>query len=361
MRGYSVGDTKQTVILRPSNHDTLAKIINKLDDGGRDRLIKLLKRSDIDADDILERISGNEKVLSAVQKHADEFLECAEKYKTDFVKVLSTYPDYADDIIRLTGLYGDDIIRLTTSYGDEFITVLSKYPDYADDIIKLTDEFGNDFVTVLSTTADDAVGKHINLSLLDLYSRNSFDNNISKVCVAYDRNEPIKRGFSVNGTYFKNKHLLEIGEVNAGGNSILDDLYNSKYGTNPIDDYTDYFVLSMTDEYLDSLPNSYFTDKGLNRQSVKSQMKKLSEAIENTKEMAIAEGRYTEWGSPSFEKRWKVENCAEIWSIRQAIMNGAEWDNISFKCIDKRMGKYVAPCENCQNTFKELFDLGGES
>ncbi len=33
--------------------------------------------------------------------------------------------------------------------------------------------------------------------------------------------------------------------------SILDDLYKIKYGNKPIEDYTDYYTLSMTDEYID--------------------------------------------------------------------------------------------------------------
>lgn len=69
-------------------------------------------------------------------------------------------------------------------------------------------------------------------------------------------------------------------------------------------------------------------------------MVKLRDAIELTKNKAVKDNRYTdlfcksELEKPSYQKSWRVENCAEVWSVRQALMNGAVWDNISFKCID---------------------------
>ena len=70
-------------------------------------------------------------------------------------------------------------------------------------------------------------------------------------------------------------------------------------------------------------------------------MVKLRDAISNTKNQAIQNNKYTNIADstgqpikkPSFQKKWQVENCAEVWSVRQAIMNGAEWKNISFRCI----------------------------
>lgn len=133
-------------------------------------------------------------------------------------------------------------------------------------------------------------------------------------------------------------------------------------------DYTDYYNLSMSEEYLNKLPDSYFKEKGINRLSVKKQMVKLREAISNTKNEAIQNNKYTNIADstgqsikkPSFQKKWQVENCAEIWSVRQAIMNGAEWENISFKCINIDDGVYWKPCENCKETFKELITEQGE-
>ena len=95
-------------------------------------------------------------------------------------------------------------------------------------------------------------------------------------------------------------------------------------------------------------------------------MVKLRDAIELTKNKAVKDNRYTdlfgksELEKPSYQKSWRVENCAEIWSVRQAIMNGAEWENISFRCINIDNGIYRYPCENCKVTFKDLIDKGEE-
>jgi hypothetical protein len=97
-------------------------------------------------------------------------------------------------------------------------------------------------------------------------------------------------------------------------------------------------------------------------------MVKLRDAIGNTKNQAIQNNKYTNIfdstgqsiKKPSFQENWQVENCAEIWSVRQAIMNGAEWKNISFRCINIDNGIYRYPCENCKVTFKDLIDKGEE-
>lgn len=85
-------------------------------------------------------------------------------------------------------------------------------------------------------------------------------------------------------------------------------------------------------------------------------MKKLREAIKNTKQLATEENVYNDFELPSFEKDWNVENCAEIWSVRKAIMNGAKWENLSFMCVDIKTNTYKLPCSNCQITFAELLD-----
>ena len=125
-------------------------------------------------------------------------------------------------------------------------------------------------------------------------------------------------------------------------------------------DYTDYYNLSMSKEYLNKLPDSYFKEKGINRLSVEKQMVKLRDAIKHTKESATSINAYNEFGNPSFEDRWNVENCSEVWSVRQAIMNGAVWDNISFRCIDIRTDMNKPPCSNCQITFEKLYEIGEE-
>ncbi|MBY6935708.1 hypothetical protein FDB44_16030 [Clostridium botulinum] len=87
-------------------------------------------------------------------------------------------------------------------------------------------------------------------------------------------------------------------------------------------------------------------------------MKKLTDAIENTKNEARIAGKFSEiTGQPSFQD-WNVENCAEVWSIRKAILNGAKFNDISFKCLETTWGNYAKPCENCKRTFGKLNNVG---
>lgn len=123
--------------------------------------------------------------------------------------------------------------------------------------------------------------------------------------------------------------------------------------------YSKYYEHTLTEDYIrNSLSDESFTSKGLVKDDVISEMKKLTDAIENTKDEARIAGKFSEiTGEPSF-KEWNVENCAEVWSTRKAILNGAKFDNISFKCVETTSGNYAKPCENCKRTFGNLNNVG---
>ena len=99
-----------------------------------------------------------------------------------------------------------------------------------------------------------------------------------------------------NESYFKNGRLLSLDEISSGAEEILNNLYKSKYGEdafNKFTDYTEYYNLSMSEEYLNKLPDSYFKKRGTNILSVKTQMEKLRNAINNTKNEAVQNNKYT--------------------------------------------------------------------
>ena len=56
----------------------------------------------------------------------------------------------------------------------------------------------------------------------------------------------------------------------------------------------------------------------------------------------------------SFEK-WSVDNCAEIYSVNNALHNQATLDNIFINTKYFKDGKYALPCRNCQVTFEGCF------
>ena len=301
------------------------------------------------------------KILSTTGStltHTDILVSYIDRYGAEFVDIL---------------LKSDErFVTNTNVYGTEFVDVVLKNLKYSDDIITLTSEFGSGFIHDILNSSSESIGKSINLKLLESYRRvlnNGSLKDVNKVCVAFDSADPLKRGMSVNGSYFKNNRLLSTDEVSSGADEILNNMYKSQYGEeafNNMTDYTDYYNLSMSKEYLNKLPDSYFNEKGINRLSVEKQMTKLRDAIELTKNKAVKDNRYTdlfgksELEKPSYQKTWRVENCAEVWSVRQAIMNGAEWKNISFKCIDIKTDRNWSPCENCKKTFSELLKSGEE-
>ncbi|WP_157739718.1 hypothetical protein [Paenibacillus kribbensis] len=58
-------------------------------------------------------------------------------------------------------------------------------------------------------------------------------------------------------------------------------------------------------------------------------------------------------GKESFEK-WRVENCAEIQAVNQALKNGADIEDILLNTISFETGKFKKMCKNCKETFKDF-------
>lgn len=126
------------------------------------------------------------------------------------------------------------------------------------------------------------------------------------------------------------------------------------------DGYSNFYKEFLSDKYLNDLSDNYFKEIGITKESVKAEMRKLREAIEQTKKAAGEKGVFNRYGNLSFEEMYDVENCAELWSVRQAIMEGAKFDEIEYKCVSRKSGVSVPPCENCSHTFSTLKNSGKE-
>ncbi|WP_301281667.1 hypothetical protein [Clostridium sp. MSJ-8] len=42
------------------------------------------------------------------------------------------------------------------------------------------------------------------------------------------------------------------------------------------------------------------------------------------------------------------------------MLNGAKFENLSFKCIGTESGKYAKTCSNCKETFEDCIDIGDD-
>lgn len=191
---------------------------------------------------------------------------------------------------------------------------------------------------------------------LDAYrlTINAKNDTMKKVCASFDSITPQKRGFAPSSSYIENQYILSPRERYFS--YILDKKFPNIKLTKK---YEEYYKYAMSDDYLKQLPDYYYESIGSTRESVMAEMAKLRRAIQHTKNLAEEAGKISVHGKPSFQIGWNVENSSEVWSVRQVIMEGGKWENISIYCVDRLTGEFSPPCENCKFTFEELMKLGG--
>ncbi|MMZ71358.1 hypothetical protein D1872_347120 [compost metagenome] len=56
------------------------------------------------------------------------------------------------------------------------------------------------------------------------------------------------------------------------------------------------------------------------------------------------------------QSKWLVENCAEIWAVRDAIIQGAKIDNLVLRSLDVRTELVKPFCKNCKITFADFMN-----
>ncbi|HWT73914.1 MAG TPA: glycoside hydrolase domain-containing protein [Mobilitalea sp.] len=125
------------------------------------------------------------------------------------------------------------------------------------------------------------------------------------------------------------------------------------------DDIVNFYRTFLEDSYIDELATTnpeMFVGKNIS--SIKAEMGKLRQAIMDTKTAAANAKMYFNDNplEPSFKSDRLVENCAEIWAVRDAILQGAKFDNIVLRSVYIDTGKIIPFCENCENTFKNVID-----
>ena len=177
-----------------------------------------------------------------------------------------------------------------------------------------------------------------------------------KTAVAFDSKNLDTLSIATSNSHEYNPSILTEGEV--FDKSLFEKLLSKCDGDESVA-YSKYYENVLTKKYiLNSISEEFFINKGLSRDKVIGEMKKLTDSIENTKNQAVEAGEFSQLtGNPSFEV-WNVENCAEVWSTRKAILNGANFYDISFKCIETKAMVYAEPCKNCRKTFGKLNNIG---
>ncbi|GLV67136.1 hypothetical protein Bmyc01_58050 [Bacillus mycoides] len=89
-------------------------------------------------------------------------------------------------------------------------------------------------------------------------------------------------------------------------------------------------------------------------------MAKLRASIDRVKDEAIKEPSFSNHKEPSFEDGWNVDNCAEVWSARDAILKGARYDNFMIR-TENLAGGFAEPCANCSRTFLDFYNIDNDN
>lgn len=55
-----------------------------------------------------------------------------------------------------------------------------------------------------------------------------------------------------------------------------------------------------------------------------------------------------------YVKEHSVENCAEVWAARNAILDGANFDDLALRAATTAENMFTYPCNNCRYTFGGL-------
>ena len=125
-------------------------------------------------------------------------------------------------------------------------------------------------------------------------------------------------------------------------------------------------------EYYFQKYNNLLTEDGIKKMNVSeataTELRKLNDAVENTKRLAEAEALAGNTNAKPYQHgdgiveytfvlNHSVSNCGEIWSAREAILNGAKFDELDLSTYCNNgtekydVGDYMPKCENCQHTF----------
>lgn len=254
-----------------------------------------------------------------------------------------------DDVLSFLGKQGGNqrlLAELVIGNGDDFTKALMK-TGVLDDFCNLAWKYGGESAKVL-ICGDDAisfVSKYENASDIIKCFKSGNVSGIGNL---------EKSSVSTVYTFATDK----MGKTYAAGSC------NYKYNpsiTVPegyFDDFAQYTGSNYYYEKYNQLLEKDFISKMDVSTSVKKELYKLSDALDETRRLAKNSGKFNYgelyqlgYDEYSFMENWSVSNCGEVWSAREAILNGATFDELTYQSVYSKSGKALEMCENCQHTF----------
>lgn len=293
--------------------------------------------------------------------------------------------EYGSDAASAMAKYGDDAAKAIANYGDDAVDIINTYS--VDGISALKN--GIEPQTINQLTKKGIVpGDYNRLCIIDveraekiLNCQFSNEDIIRQLNLQSCRDEimsnisSFKADVRENFTDFVNSGsgktvslCMDVSNtnINKGAcngiyeyNPTIIDFHSQEEVTSlcvNLNDYVEYYKTLLTDDYIDEYFENIPNDR-INIANVKNEMEKLRSAIRNTQKTAEKQNLLTEiYGAikqyPSLEKDWLIENCAEIWAARNAILEGASFDDLIFRTEYLGNGNTHEMCKNCLATFQ---------
>jgi hypothetical protein len=232
-----------------------------------------------------------------------------------------------DDVLSFLGKQGGNqrlLAELVIGNGDDFTKALMK-TGTLDDFCNLVWKYGSESAKVL-TCGDDAisfVSKYENASDIIKCFKSG---NVSGIANLEKSNVSKVYTFATDKT----------GKTFAAGSCNYDFNPTITVPEGYFDDIAQYTGSNYYYEKYNQLLEKDFISKMDVSTSVKKELYKLSDALDETRRLAKNSGRFNYgelyqlgYDEYSFMENWSVSNCGEVWSAREAILNGATFDELT--------------------------------
>lgn len=313
------GDEAVSVSAKGSS-DTLKAIAN-LSDEVAESFFKTAGKNSDELISAINKSSNIDEAVSFVSKYADDGAEIFLRHGDDAIAAVNgcDAPYKAVQIIKNGGLqYGEQAVQAIKKSSNKAVEALTKVP--TKECAELIATHGDDVVDVIIDYADGAVNaltrnsKKVN-KCVSLITSAGDEATAQEIVKALNRIDYNGKWASLIDEGFKKNWASAVNKVSVGREDELCDFLRNLKSSAPVEG------------------NSANVNKGLAAKKIAQYEKGLE---------TLAKGGQS------------IENCAEVWASRNAILNGANFDDLAFRAASVENNQFAFPCENCQHTFSGL-------
>jgi hypothetical protein len=169
---------------------------------------------------------------------------------------------------------------------------------------------------------------------------------------------PEKITFGGSGQYYLNKTIFTVPGVEENFNKILFPELDFEKAVSAVK-FTEQSEETLQEDWVSKFYYTnirYYDSKGISLNELLDEFSLFRKKIERVRELAKKLGTkngkiLNGFGNFSLQDDWNIENCAEIWAYRNALLLGIKGKNIAMRCVFYQDLRYAKPCLNCSETF----------